>query len=157
LRDTRIHSTRVKLTYWQLSFGYVLWSHNGQFFTLIIITPSILWPAQRILGNKAFFFHFFWQKKVVWLHFFEKARDQRGNLGVMDLFKLLMKFRSDKRMFLSGLIILVAIFTKLESDKNCAIKYFSWALRSSRFILNIGSMEFKDCFCSLTDTISLWR
>ena len=47
--------------------------------------------------------------------FFEKTREKRENLGVMDLFKWLMKFRSDKRMFLSGLIILVAIFTKLES------------------------------------------
>ena len=87
--------------------------------SLMNTTSHLLVPFRplpvRTQKKNRLFFPLFLAKKVVCLHFFEKARQKRESCGVMALFKWLMKFRSDKRMFLSGLIILVAIFTKLES------------------------------------------
>ena len=39
----------------------------------------------------------------------------------MDLFKWPIKLKSDKRMFLSGLLLLLAIFAGFDSDQNCMI------------------------------------
>jgi len=55
----------------------------------------------------------------------------------MDLFKGCMKVKSDKRMFLAGLLLLMAIFTGIKSEQNSVTKNFSRTFHNSRLQLPI--------------------
>ena len=55
----------------------------------------------------------------------------------MDLFRWCMKIKSDKRMFLAGLQLLMAIFTGSKSEQNWVIKIFSRPSQTPRLQLPI--------------------
>ena len=76
----------------------------------------------------------------------------------MDLFKWCMKVKSDKRMFLAGLLLLTTSFSAFQSEQYLVIKNFSWTSQTSRLLLPIqpfpDSVNFQKVISTTTNSKS---